>query len=56
MSHIPEDPSEMDYEERAAILEYEAGFPRAEAERLARAMTQPPPALPMKGPHDLTRT
>jgi hypothetical protein len=25
-----------DYEERAAILEYDAGMPRADAERLAR--------------------
>lgn len=27
-----------DFEERAAILEYEAGFPRAEAEQMARQM------------------
>lgn len=26
------------YEERAAILEYDAGYPRKEAERLAREM------------------
>lgn len=28
-------------EERAAILEYDAGLPRAEAERIARAMYAP---------------
>ena len=29
-----------DYEERAAILEYEANLPRVEAERLALAMVR----------------
>jgi len=29
------------FEERAAILEYDAGFSRAEAERIARAMYAP---------------
>lgn len=29
------------FEERAAILEYDAGLPRAEAERIARAMYAP---------------
>ena len=32
------------YEERAAILEYEANLPRDEAERRALEMTGPPPA------------
>ena len=31
------DTSEFAFEERAAILEFEAGFPRDEAERRARA-------------------
>jgi hypothetical protein len=30
-----------DFEERAGILEFEAGYPRAEAERRAREMTTP---------------
>lgn len=29
------------FEERAAILEFDAGFTRAEAERIARAMVEP---------------
>jgi hypothetical protein len=33
-----------DREERAAIMEYEGGLPREEAERLARALPVEPPA------------
>lgn len=32
-----------EYEERAAILEYDQGLPRHEAERIARAATDAPP-------------
>ena len=42
---------EDDYQERAAILEFDAKFPRAEAERRARQMTQPQPELPMETDH-----
>lgn len=31
------------FEERAAILEYDAGYTRVEAERLAREMVNPQP-------------
>jgi hypothetical protein len=39
---VPHKPSaglDYDYEERAAILEFEAGYPRDEAERRAREMS-----------------
>lgn len=35
-------------EERAAILEFDAGYSRAEAERLAREMVERSKAQPMK--------
>jgi hypothetical protein len=38
--HKPSAALDYDYEERAAILEFEAGFPRAEAERRAREMQE----------------
>jgi hypothetical protein len=38
--HKPSAALDYDYEERAAILEFEAGFPRDEAERRAREMQE----------------
>jgi len=37
------------YEERAAIMEYDGGLPRADAERLA-LLAHPPPHC--RGPHE----
>jgi hypothetical protein len=38
----PDRPDPYEFEERAAILEYDAGFSRAEAERRARQMIETP--------------
>jgi hypothetical protein len=38
--HKPSAAFDYDYEERAAILEFEAGYPRDEAERRAREMQE----------------
>lgn len=43
----PQQDADYDYEERAAILEYDAHLPRHEAERRAREMTREQPELPM---------
>lgn len=45
MAHDPDDERER-FEERAAILEYCANLPRAEAERQARASGQEQPLKP----------
>ena len=37
-----------DREERAAIMEYEGGLPREEAERLAGVLPAEPPATPVR--------
>ncbi len=41
---MPPTPDDYDFEERAAILEYDAGYSREEAERLAREMVKKGPA------------
>jgi hypothetical protein len=48
-AHRPREPSRPIEEERAAIVEYEAGIPRAWAEGLARLdPDRPPPGVPLK--------